>query len=142
VGQVAEGKGDDVALRERASGLAELVGAERFDRAVVVTTEQAVVAYNRTHRPNPAVGFVPKEGTLMLDHPYVVTARDRRRRVAAEAFQAALGTRSAREILQRAGFRAPDGTLTAAFAREHGLPGAAPRSLRIPTRREIDAVLP
>ncbi|MEO3822153.1 substrate-binding domain-containing protein [Actinomadura sp. B10D3] len=97
VGQVAEGKADDVAeaLRKRAPSrmdaaaggsaavLAGLTGAERFDRPVIVTTEQAVIAYNGTHRPNPAVGLVPEEGTLMLDHPYVVTAKDQRRRDAA-----------------------------------------------------------
>jgi hypothetical protein len=155
VGQVAGDEPADVAeaLREHAPGhlddaaggsaavLAGLTDAERFDRPLTVTTEQAVVAYNETHRPNPAVSLAPEEGTLMLDHPYVVTTKDRQRRDAAEAFQAALGTRSARDTLQEAGFRAPDGTLTAAYAREHGLPETAPRSLRIPTRKEIDAAL-
>jgi hypothetical protein len=121
--------------------LAGLADDERFDRPLAVTTEQAVVAYNETHRPNPAVGLVPEEGTLTLDHPYVVTTKDQRRRDAAEAFQAALGTRSARDTLQRAGFRSPDGTLTAPYARDHGLPETAPRSLRIPTRKEIDKAL-
>ncbi|TDD73921.1 hypothetical protein E1293_30285 [Actinomadura darangshiensis] len=157
VGQVAsasdEADGVAEALRKRAPGhlddaagasaavLAGLTGAERFDRPLAVTTEQAVVAYDETHRPNPLVGLVPDEGTLMLDHPYVVTAKDQRRRAAAEAFQAALGARSARDTLQEAGFRSPDGTLAAAYAREHGLGEKAPRSLRLPTRKEIDAAL-
>ncbi|MFB4306026.1 substrate-binding domain-containing protein [Actinomadura sp. GTD37] len=120
------------------STLADLIGAERFDRPLAVTTEQAVVAYNETHRPNPVVSLMPDEGTLMLDHPYAVTTKDQRRRDAAEAFQAALGTRSARDILQRAGFRVPDGTLTAAYASEYDLPEKAPKPLRLPTRKEID----
>lgn len=139
-------KDADVAEALRKDGgstatLAGLVGAERFDRPLAVTTEQAVVAYNETHRPNPAVSLMPDEGTLMLDHPYAVTTKDQRRRDAAEAFQAALGTRSARDILQRAGFRTPDGTLATAYAREYGLPEKAPKALRLPTRKEIDAAL-
>jgi hypothetical protein len=139
-------KGADVAEALRKNGgsiatLAGLVGAERFARPLAVTTEQAVVAYNETHRPNPVVGLMPDEGTLMLNHPYAVTTKDPRRRDAAEAFQAALGTRSALDILQRAGFRAPDGTMTAAHAREHDLPENAPKSLRLPTREEIDDAL-
>jgi hypothetical protein len=100
-----------------------------------------VVAYNETHRPNPVVSLMPGEGTLMLDHPYAVTTKDPRRRDAAEAFQAALGTRSARDIQQRAGFRTPDGTLASAYAREYGLAEKAPKALRLPTRKEIDAAL-
>lgn len=150
IGQIDEDKTGDVAeaLRERApakdasggpaSVLAGLTGAERYDRPLAVTTEQAVVAYNDTHRPNPAVSLMPDEGTLMLDHPYAVTTKDQRRRAAAEAFQAALGTRSTRTILQQAGFRAPDGTFATAYADEHDLPEEAPRSLRLPTREEID----
>jgi hypothetical protein len=132
------------ALRENGGStatLAGLVGAERFDRSLAVTTEQAVVAYNETHRPNPVVSLMPDEGTLMLDHPYAVVTKDPRRRDAAAAFQAALDTRSARDILQRAGFRTPDGTMGAAYAREHDLPEKAPKSLRLPTREEIDEAL-
>lgn len=140
------GKKADVAEALHKNGgstatLAGLVGAERFSRPLAVTTEQAVVAYNETHRPNPVVSLMPDEGTLTLDHPYAVTTKDQRRRDAAEAFQAALGTRSARNTLQRAGFRTPDGTLAAPYAREYDLPDKAPKSLRLPTREEIDEAL-
>ncbi|QKG25129.1 substrate-binding domain-containing protein [Actinomadura verrucosospora] len=124
-----------------AAVLAGLTGAERYDRPLVVTTEQAAIAYDDAHRPNPVVPIVPDEGTLMLDHPYAVTARDRRHRDAAAAFGDALGARSARDALQHAGFRAPDGTFGDAYAREHGLPAAPPRALRLPTRKEIDRAL-
>lgn len=136
----------DVAKALRKSGgstatLATLTTAERFARPLAVTTEQAVVAYNETHRPNPVVSLLPTEGTLMLDHPYAVTTKDPRRRDAAEAFQAALGTRSARNILQRAGFRTPDGALNTAYATEYNVPDKPPKSLRLPTRKEIDDAL-
>ncbi|TDC84499.1 substrate-binding domain-containing protein [Actinomadura sp. 7K507] len=161
IDQVTEGQTDDAddaddvaeALRDNAPGrpdatsgastavLADLTGAERSARPLAVTTEQAVVAYNDTHRPNPIVGFMPDEGTLTLDHPYVVTTKNQNRQDAADAFKAALGTGSARDTLQRAGFRAPDGTLTPAYADEHDLPETAPPSLRVPTRKEIDKAL-
>ena len=139
-------KDADVAEALRKNGgstatLAGFIGDERFARPLAVTTEQAVVAYNETHRPNPAVSLMPDEGTLMLDYPYAVTAKDQHRRDAAEAFHAALGARSARDILQRAGFRAPDGTMAAPYAHEHDLSGKAPKSLRLPTRGEIDEAL-
>jgi hypothetical protein len=118
--------------------LADFIGAERFARPLAVTTEQAVVAYNDTHRPNPIVSLMPDEGTLLLDHPYVVTTADRDRQDAAEAFKAALGTRPAHDILHRAGFRAPDGTLPAVYADEHGFTAEPPPSLRLPTPEEID----
>lgn len=150
--QVAEGRAGDAAgaLRENAPGrpdetsggsmtvLADFIGAERFARPLAVTTEQAVVAYNDTHRPNPIVSLMPDEGTLLLDHPYVVTTADRDRQDAAEAFKAALGTRPAHDILHRAGFRAPDGTLPAVYADEHGFTEEPPPSLRLPTPEEID----
>ncbi|MEU8797141.1 substrate-binding domain-containing protein [Spirillospora sp. NPDC048819] len=155
VERVAEGKAGDAAeaLRDNAPGrpdatsgastaiLADLTGAERFARPLVVTTEQAVIAYNDTHRPNPIVGLMPDEGTLMLDHPYVVTTKDQHRRDAADAFKAALATRAARDVLQQAGFRAPDGTLAPVHADEHDLPEETPPSLRLPTLKEIDEAL-
>ncbi|TDC70113.1 ABC transporter substrate-binding protein [Actinomadura sp. GC306] len=153
--QVAAGEADDVAkaLRENAPGrpdessggsmtvLADFIGAERFDRPLAVTTEQAVVAYNDTHRPNPIVSLMPDEGTLMLDHPYVVTTGDQDRQNAAEAFKAALESRPAHDTLHRAGFRAPDGTLPAVYAKQHGFTEEPPPSLRFPTREQVDEAL-
>ncbi|MFA1539724.1 substrate-binding domain-containing protein [Actinomadura monticuli] len=144
IGQIDKDADVAGALREnggQAATLAGLTDAERFGRPLAVSTEQAVVAYNGTHRPNPVVSLMPDEGTLMLDHPFAVTAKDPRRRDAAEAFQAALGARSARDTLQRAGFRTPDGSLAAPYAREYDLPEKAPESLRLPTREEIDEAL-
>ncbi|XRQ05683.1 substrate-binding domain-containing protein [Actinomadura welshii] len=155
VDQVADDDAGDVAeaLRENAPGgpggqqgastavLAGLIDAERYARPLAVTTEQAVIAHNAAHRPNPLVGLMPAEGTLLLDHPYAVTAEDWNRRNAAEAFRAALATGTARGILHEAGFRAPDGTLASAYADEHGLPEEPPPSLRLPTPEEIEDAL-
>jgi hypothetical protein len=129
---------DEVSVGGAAAPLADLAELERFDRPLAVTSEQAVVAYNDAHRPNPVVALAPREGTLTLDHPFVVTAADQLRRDAAGAFFSALGSRSAREGLQRFGFRAPDGTLAEQYARRNGIPEAMPRLLRWPTPKDVD----
>ncbi|MFG2002403.1 substrate-binding domain-containing protein [Spirillospora sp. NPDC048911] len=121
--------------------LNDLAGMERFVRPLAVTSEQAVVAYNDAHRPNPVVALPPREGTLMLDHPFAITSREPLRHDGAAAFLSALGSRSARETLQRFGFRTPEGAMGTAYAREHGLTEAAPRVLRLPTQQEIDQAL-
>ncbi|WP_433328849.1 substrate-binding domain-containing protein [Spirillospora sp. CA-294931] len=137
--RVAKVAGD---LRRVGPGdLRALTALEREYRGLAVTTEQAVVAYNDAHRPNPLVAMTPREGTLMLDHPFVVTASDRLRKDAAEAFHAALGSRTAQETLQRRGFRTPKGTFTPDQARRHDLPEDQPKALRLPTRQEIARAL-
>jgi hypothetical protein len=142
--QVADARGDFVddlkntAPKSMESLLDDLTALERFDRPLVVTSEQAVVAYNETHRPNPAVVLTPREGTLMLDYPFANIAEDPQRREAVEAFASALRSRSTRQTLQRFGFRAPNGTLNGTYARRHGLDTDPPRPLELPTQREID----
>ncbi|MEU5883270.1 substrate-binding domain-containing protein [Spirillospora sp. NPDC047279] len=121
--------------------LADLAGMERFARPLAVTSEQAVIAYNEAHRPNPLVVLPPQEGTLMLDHPFAITSRDQLRHDGAAAFLSALGSRSARAALQGAGFRTPEGEMGAQWAREHGVQSPAPRALRLPTQQEIDQAL-
>ncbi|HEX2315760.1 MAG TPA: substrate-binding domain-containing protein [Thermomonospora sp.] len=118
--------------------LDDLTGLERFDRPLAVTSEQAVIAYNQSHRPNPAMVLTPREGTLMLDYPFAIVTQDPRRREAMEGFASALRARSSRVTLQRYGFRAPDGTINRADARRHGIDPAVPRPLKLPTQREID----
>ncbi|MFC9969496.1 substrate-binding domain-containing protein [Spirillospora sp. NPDC127200] len=129
------------ALRKKtpkAGPLDALTDAERFDRPLAATTEQAVAAYNRAHRPNPLAVLTPREGTLLLDHPYAVTARDPDRRAAAEAFQDALGARSSRDILQRFGFRTPEGEMAPDQAELLDVAEKAPKALRLPSQKEID----
>jgi hypothetical protein len=115
---------------------AALTGASRSERALLVSTEQAVAAYNDAHQPNPAIALLPREGTLLLDYPYVITARDATRREAAAAFQAELGSKLGRRTLASFGFRAPDGTMAGSGRTDLG--AAAPKALRLPTRQELD----
>ncbi|WP_083983925.1 substrate-binding domain-containing protein [Actinomadura hibisca] len=122
----------------KAGPLDALTSAERFDRPLAATTEQAVAAYNKTHRPNPLAVLTPREGTLLLDHPYAVTTTNADRRAAAEAFQDALGARSSRDILQRFGFRTPEGEMAPDQAERLDVGEKPPEALRLPSQKEID----
>ncbi|WP_067821246.1 substrate-binding domain-containing protein [Actinomadura kijaniata] len=118
-----------------------ITAAERFDRHLVAAGEQAVVAYNQAHRPNPLAALAPREGTLLLDHPYTVLTKDWARADAAEAFRSTLGARAALDVLHRGGFRTPEGTFPAAHAQRLGLPAEMPRILRLPTPKEIERAM-
>ncbi|MQY07145.1 hypothetical protein ACRB68_52440 [Actinomadura sp. RB68] len=141
LGQIDSADDDLVKDLRKGPALAGLTAVERSADPIVVTTEQAVVAYNDTHRPNPAAALVPREGTLLLDHPFAVTTADPGRRDAAQAFLTALGTRSARDILQRAGFRTVQGTFAPEYAQRFGLTERPPRALRPPELKEIRQAL-
>ncbi|WP_433808186.1 substrate-binding domain-containing protein [Actinomadura scrupuli] len=109
----------------------DLTTLTRDQRSLMASTEQQVVAYNDTHRANPAVALVPEEGTFNLNYPFLVTATDPARKEAAEAFRATLLSRAAQDTFQGFGFRAPQGTLNADLARRFGLGAAAPRQLAL-----------
>jgi Ca-activated chloride channel family protein len=109
----------------------DLTTLARDQRSLMAVTEQQVVAYDDTHRPNPAAALVPEEGTLSLDYPFGVTAPDPVRREAAEAFRYALLSRVGQDTFQRFGFRTPSGTLSADLARRYGLAESAPKQLNL-----------
>lgn len=125
------------APRKGRSALEELLTAERFERLIAVTSEQAVVVHNQRNEPNPAVVLVPREGTLMLEYPFTGLTRDPARLQAIDALGSVLRSRVARQTFQRHGFRASDGTLIGTYATRHGLPEDPPRSLKPPTRDEV-----
>lgn len=100
---------------------------------VGIASEQAVWAFNTFRRPDaPAVPLYPAEGTLELDYPLVVVAKDAAAREAAEAFRKELGTEAARAILQGQGFRTPDGRAGEELAGARGFRAKAPRTLPTP----------
>ncbi|MBW8484604.1 substrate-binding domain-containing protein [Actinomadura parmotrematis] len=139
--QVAAGDVDAGLGRALGKGvpLAGLLGPDRGERPLLVTTEQAVLAYNEAHRPNPVEPTVPKEGTVLLDYPFAVTTADAARREGAQALLTALGTRPSRDALQAAGFRTPQGTFDAARAERFAVPAARPKTLAPPTRAALAA---
>jgi Ca-activated chloride channel homolog len=84
-------------------------------RPVTVTTEQAVIAYDRLHRAHPLAaqyptGFRRDLGTPELNYPFVLTTRRRAEVQAARDFEQALRQPYAAGLIRYQGFRAASGT--------------------------------
>lgn len=114
-------------------------GLPNLRTPIVAATEQSVVAYNDTHRPNPAAVIVPAEGTIALDYPYTGITTDPLRGQALDSFRWTLGAQQALATLQRHGFRRPDGRLDPQYAQSLGLRATLPRLLAQPTPAQIAA---
>ncbi|MBX6384051.1 MAG: VWA domain-containing protein [Microbispora sp.] len=80
-----------------------------WSRPVAIVPEQSVWAHNRDGGAEPVVALRPKEGTVTLDYPYVVTAGDPERAAASRLFASWLRSPAAQEAVRRAGFRGADG---------------------------------
>jgi hypothetical protein len=88
------------------------------DRDVTVTSEQAVIAYDRA---NPAqtlaaqypTGLQAKLGTATLDYPFVLTTSDSAEQDAARQFEQSLQQPYAASVIRYAGFRTPNGVADA-----------------------------
>lgn len=80
-----------------------------WQRPVVIVPEQSVLRHNRRPSADPVVALHPREGTIRLDYPYVVTAGDPTVAEASTAFADWLKGPQAQEIVRRAGFRSGDG---------------------------------
>jgi hypothetical protein len=87
-------------------------------RDVTVTSEQAVIAYDRA---NPAetlaaqypAGLQAKLGTATLDYPFVLTTSDSAEQDAARQFEQSLRQPYAGKVIRYAGFRTADGVADA-----------------------------
>ncbi|MFB9468710.1 substrate-binding and VWA domain-containing protein [Nonomuraea salmonea] len=80
-----------------------------WQRPVVIVPEQSVFQHGLRPSADPVVALHPREGTISLDYPYVVTAGDPAVAEASSAFAAWLRGPQAQEIVRRAGFRSGDG---------------------------------
>ncbi|WP_246064612.1 substrate-binding domain-containing protein, partial [Nonomuraea longispora] len=80
-----------------------------WQRPVVIVPEQSVHRHNLRGSDDPLVALHPREGTITLDYPYVVTATDPAVAEASAAFAGWLEGPQAQEIVRRAGFRSGDG---------------------------------
>jgi len=95
-------------------------------RPVTVTSEQAVVAYDRANPKQPLAAQYPSDtasstlGTPNLDYPYVLTTSGAPELAAAREFEQALDQPYAQSIIRYDGFRTSDGT-TAATPATFGL---------------------
>lgn len=120
---------------------ATLAETSRAGGPMLIAAEQPVAAYNAAHPQDQVEIITPKEGTLLLDHPLDVLTTDPRRTQAVDAFRWTLLAQSAGDILQRYGFRTPDGRIDPADAHRLGLTPAPPRLLPHPSPAQIATAL-
>ncbi|GII78447.1 hypothetical protein Sru01_34290 [Sphaerisporangium rufum] len=107
--------------------------AKQSSRAPIgVASEQSIWSYNAKGRPGQVVAMYPAEGTISLDYPVVVTARDQATRDAAKGFVSALSGAAAKKTVRQYGFRTPDGKGGNAISKANGLEPAAPEAMKIP----------
>ncbi|ADG87472.1 substrate-binding and VWA domain-containing protein [Thermobispora bispora] len=119
----------------------EAVYARGFwSRPVVIVPEQSVWAHNRGPVTEPVVALQPKEGTIHLDYPYVVTSDDPAKAKGAELFARWLRSAPVQDLLRRAGFRSADGS-QAPFEPGGEIPTRAPKVLPSITPQLIDEAL-
>lgn len=94
---------------------------------VGVTSEQSVWSYNTTTTPsNPAVALYPAEGTISLDYPMIITAKDATTRKAAQALATEVTSPRGRKTIQDYGFRTPDGVGGGLLKADNGVSAKKP----------------
>jgi hypothetical protein len=120
------------AVKSPASVFASLT--KRSAKAPIgVASEQSIWAFNeKNHAQNPAVALYPDEGTINLDYPIIVAAKDDRVSRAAKAFARELSSAASQQTLHANGFRTPDGKGGPALNAEHGVSPEAVKSLAMP----------
>ncbi|PZG10591.1 hypothetical protein C1J01_35925 [Nonomuraea aridisoli] len=109
-------------------------------RPVVIVPEQSVWQHNLRPSGDPVVPLHPREGTITLDYPYVVTAADPGVAEASAAFADWLTGQQAQEIVRRAGFRSGDGRL-GPLSPGPLIPAQPPRTRTSVTPQDIDEAL-
>jgi ABC-type Fe3+ transport system substrate-binding protein len=102
-----------------------------------IASEQGIWAFNAKTKPGEIVALYPAEGTISLDYPIVVTAKDQATRDAAKAFAAALSGADAKKTIHEYGFRTPDGKGGSAISQANGLNPATPRSIKVPDATSV-----
>ncbi|MFF5211361.1 substrate-binding and VWA domain-containing protein [Streptosporangium sp. NPDC000396] len=98
-----------------------------WKRPVVIVPEQSVWVHNRLPSGDPVVALHPREGTINLDYPYVVTSADRAKASGSRAFAAWLRSPETQDAVRRAGFRSADGT-QGPYSPGPDIPTEAPRT--------------
>lgn len=96
VGALKNLSGSTSTVRDQDALLSSL-GVKGSKAPLGIASEQGVWAFNKVKKPEvPAVPLYPAEGTINLDYPVVITAKDTAVRKAAEAFQQELGSESSK----------------------------------------------
>jgi hypothetical protein len=105
-----------------------------------IASEQGIWAFNAKSKPGEVVALYPAEGTISLDYPVIVTAKDQATRDAAKSFATALTGADAKKIIHEFGFRTPDGKGGSAISQANGLNPAAPRAIKIPDTASVTKI--
>jgi hypothetical protein len=98
-----------------------------WKRPVVIVPEQSVWEHNRRPSADPLVALHPREGTINLDYPYVVTSGDPVKAAGSRAFASWLRSAETQDAVRRAGFRSADGSL-GPYSPGPEIPTEAPRT--------------
>jgi Bacterial extracellular solute-binding protein len=113
---------------ESGTSLASMVSVAqppRNGRPVTVTSEQAVVQYDKSHPDQPLAGRYPTQGSYELDYPYVLTTADSLKLRAAKEFETSLTSDYAESYVRYEGFRSADGAASG-WVSQYGLTTSAP----------------
>ncbi|GAA3827085.1 substrate-binding and VWA domain-containing protein [Sphaerisporangium flaviroseum] len=102
-----------------------------------IASEQGIWAFNSKSKPGEVVALYPAEGTISLDYPVIVTAKDQATRDAAKSFATALTGAEAKKTIREFGFRTPDGKGGSAISQANGLNPATPRTIKIPDAASV-----
>lgn len=111
-----------------------------WQRPVVIVPEQSVWNHNLRPSSDPVVALNPREGTINLDYPYVVTATDPDVADASTVFADWLTRPQAQEIVRRAGFRSGEGS-QGPISPGSQIPSGAPRTRTSVSSQDIDEAL-
>ena len=107
---------------------------------VTVTTEHAVVQFDRAHPRQPLAVRYPSEGSLQLSYPYLLTTTDPLTLAAARKFGELLRSSYAASYVRYAGFRSGNG-VAGGWPASSGLTRSGPHLLAQPTQTRAEAVL-
>ena len=116
-----------VALARLASWAPE-GGGGAVSAPVTVTTEQAVIQFDRAHPRQPLAVRYPAEGSLQLSYPYLITATSAAAAATAGQFGDVLRSGYATSYVRYAGFRTSAGQ-AGTWPRWYGLASGRPRLL-------------
>ncbi|MET8051213.1 substrate-binding and VWA domain-containing protein [Streptosporangium sp. NPDC005286] len=137
VGALKNLSGSTSTVRDQDALLSSL-GVKGSKAPLGIASEQGVWAFNKVKKPEvPAVPLYPAEGTINLDYPVVITAKDAAVRKAAEAFQKELASEPSRKTLQDQGFRTPDGKGGKAISGSAGFQAKAPQAIEPPDGKTV-----
>ncbi|MBC6463741.1 VWA domain-containing protein, partial [Actinomadura sp. HBU206391] len=108
---------------------------------IVLAPEQALWKHNQGSPAERAIALYPVEGTMALDYPFTITAKDATKAKAAKLLEQALSTSRAKSEVRALGFRSSDGVAPASFGPKNGLNPKAPRVLPAPQPADVRAVM-